>query len=70
MENGSLSDLVKQMGPISENILKKIIYQILLGLDYLHQKKIIHRDIKGANILLDKHMNAKLADFGVAKIVQ
>lgn len=38
--------------------------QILEGLDFLHTEKIIHRDVKGANILIDASGNAKLADFG------
>ena len=40
--------------------------QILSALKYLHEKNIIHRDIKGANILISKDGNCKLADFGLA----
>ena len=49
-----------------ENI-KTIVYQILLGLRYLHLNRIIHRDIKPQNILINSHGSVKIADFGLAR---
>ena len=53
---------------MNENFLKNISFQILSGLNYLHENNIIHRDIKLENILYDSKNNiAKIADFGLSR---
>ena len=50
---------------------KKICLEIARGLAYLHEESrliIVHRDIKATNVLLDKYLNAKISDFGLAKL--
>ena len=50
---------------------RKICLGIARGLAYLHEEsrlKIVHRDIKATNVLLDKDLNAKISDFGLAKL--
>ena len=61
---GSLGDLIRNFGPLSEKLIKIYIRQILKGLQYLHSKGIVHRDIKAANVLLDTCGTVKLSDFG------
>jgi len=50
--------------PLNEQQTKLLCYNVLNALDYLHQNGIIHRDIKGANILLNERGEIKLGDFG------
>ncbi|OLL22575.1 Cytokinesis protein sepH [Neolecta irregularis DAH-3] len=65
-ENGSLYSICKNFGKFPENLVALYINQVLQGLVYLHEQGVIHRDIKGANILTTKDGAVKLADFGVA----
>lgn len=54
MENGSLVNLIKKFGCFSEALTAIYIMQVLRGLKYLHDQGVLHRDIKGANILTSK----------------
>lgn len=64
VEGGSLYRVVKKFGVFSEKLCALYIKQVLQGLQYLHEQGVIHRDIKGANLLLTKEGQVKLADFG------
>lgn len=67
MDCGSLEDVYK-IAPIPENVLSCITYQILKGLQYLHEeKRIIHRDIKPSNVLLNHKGQVKISDFGMSR---
>ena len=67
---GSLEAIYKRVkargGRIGEKVLGKIAEGVLSGLSYLHERRIIHRDIKPQNILLDTQGQVKLCDFGVS----
>uniref|UniRef100_A0A6J0T2N1 Mitogen-activated protein kinase kinase kinase kinase n=1 Tax=Pogona vitticeps TaxID=103695 RepID=A0A6J0T2N1_9SAUR len=63
---GSLQDIYQATGPLSELQIAFICRETLQGLSYLHRQGKIHRDIKGANILLNDHGEVKLADFGIS----
>jgi serine/threonine protein kinase len=64
VDNGSLHDIIFKFGPLPECLVQFYAKQILNALCYLHIKGIIHRDIKGSNILITKNGECKLADFG------
>ena len=66
-----MRDLVQSAGGLCEARLRLYTHQILAGLSYLHKNMVIHRDIKGANILLDaKQTTIKLADFGLSMKIE
>mmetsp|Transcript_13233 Transcript_13233/g.24793 ORF Transcript_13233/g.24793 Transcript_13233/m.24793 type:complete len:347 (+) Transcript_13233:937-1977(+) len=70
MPGGSLSSLLKQYGPLEEGVIKKYTRQILRGLQYLHGHGVVHRDLKGGNILVEPSSAVKLADFGASKHIR
>ncbi|XP_061536868.1 mitogen-activated protein kinase kinase kinase kinase 5-like isoform X6 [Phycodurus eques] len=63
---GSLQDVYSVTGPLSEAQIAYVCREMLQGVDYLHSQRKMHRDIKGANILLNDHGEVKLADFGIS----
>jgi len=67
---GSVATMLVNYGSLPEPLISNFVRQILNGLAYLHSKDIIHRDIKGANILVDNHGSVKISDFGISKRVE
>ncbi|PQQ21777.1 leucine-rich repeat receptor-like serine/threonine/tyrosine-protein kinase SOBIR1 [Prunus yedoensis var. nudiflora] len=76
MKNGSLQDMLNQVSEGTRELdwltRHKVALGVAAGLEYLHMNhkpQIIHRDLKPANVLLDDDMEARIADFGLAKAV-
>lgn len=61
---GELFDYILHHKYLKENIAKKLFAQLVSGVDYMHSKGLIHRDLKLENLLLDKHKNVIISDFG------
>ncbi|XP_069819432.1 mitogen-activated protein kinase kinase kinase 1 [Dendropsophus ebraccatus] len=67
MAGGSVAHLLSKYGAFKESVIINYTEQILRGLSYLHENQIIHRDIKGANLLIDSTgQRLRIADFGAA----
>lgn len=64
---GSLASILARFGALDEAVFRRYTKQILEGVRYLHQNDVIHRDLKGANVMLMPNGVIKLIDFGCAK---
>ncbi|XP_043343879.1 mitogen-activated protein kinase kinase kinase 19 isoform X5 [Cervus canadensis] len=64
---GSISSIINRFGPLPEMVFCKYTEQILQGVAYLHENCVVHRDIKGNNVMLMPTGVIKLIDFGCAK---
>lgn len=64
---GSVAALLRNYGAFEEPLVRNFVRQILEGLNYVHERGIVHRDIKGANVLVDNKGGIKVSDFGVSK---
>ncbi len=70
MPGGELFDILYYTSKLEEVVARTYFRQLVEGLQACHNACIVHRDIKPQNLLLDKHFNLKLTDFGLAKLIE
>ena len=69
-KGGEIFDYIEESGPFSEDESRYYFRQLLDGLQYCHSKGLAHRDLKPENLLLDRHFDLKIADFGFAAPIE
>uniref|UniRef100_A0A8D0A5B7 5'-AMP-activated protein kinase catalytic subunit alpha-1 n=1 Tax=Sander lucioperca TaxID=283035 RepID=A0A8D0A5B7_SANLU len=69
VSGGELFDYICKNGKLDEKESRRLFQQIISAVDYCHRHMVVHRDLKPENVLLDAHMNAKIADFGLSNMM-
>ncbi|CAJ1455616.1 unnamed protein product [Effrenium voratum] len=67
MPEGTLKDKIEEFGAFQEDLCAALGQQVLQGLDYLHEQRVMHRDLKCSNLLLDVSGRVKISDFGCSR---
>ena len=67
VEGETLKDLVRRQGRLGGSEAVRISLQLLAALEFAHRTGIVHRDVKPQNVMLDRHGNVKVMDFGIAR---
>mmetsp|Transcript_12351 Transcript_12351/g.29005 ORF Transcript_12351/g.29005 Transcript_12351/m.29005 type:complete len:178 (+) Transcript_12351:40-573(+) len=62
-----MDGIVRKNDFMEQALVRKLSHQMLQGIAFCHENRVLHRDLKPQNVLLDKDMNIKLADFGLAR---
>ncbi|MCC6832903.1 MAG: serine/threonine protein kinase [Thermoleophilia bacterium] len=70
VEGEDLKARIKRDGPLPPDDARRICAQVARALEYAHGRGLVHRDIKSQNVLLDAEGNAKLTDFGIARLME
>jgi len=68
-DNGSLADALKKRKFFTMPEIRRFVIQTCGAVKYLHTRNIVHRDLKTGNLFLDKYMNVKVGDFGLAALL-
>jgi serine/threonine protein kinase len=69
VNGGTLHELIEQ-GPMQPSTVLRYLTEIGEAIDYAHERRVVHRDIKPRNVLLDQQGNPFIADFGLAKLIE
>ncbi|HXK13305.1 MAG TPA: serine/threonine-protein kinase [Gaiellaceae bacterium] len=67
VEGRTLAERIAAEGPLAEADLVRVVAEIAAALDVLHERELVHRDVKPANVILEDGGGAMLADFGLAR---
>ncbi|KIM25538.1 hypothetical protein M408DRAFT_26090 [Serendipita vermifera MAFF 305830] len=68
LNGGDCAALIRALGSLPEELVLRYVAEILLGLEFLHEKGIAHRDMRPENILIDQNGHLRLTDFGLRRV--